>query len=130
MKGVTLRYEPQRPRSPWGVWVEVIIGGKPLPRTRKGYATEADARIAYAAICDEIEILRAATEEDARRRKALAVPELPTAPKGSTLFETLAYRWLAEHVKPMRTATIPRGTRESSSNTCYRSCEPGPSPMK
>ena len=107
MKGVNLRHEPSR-KKPWGVWVEVIIGGKER-RGGKFFATEAEARVAYAAICDEIAVLRAEEQEDARRKQALAIPELPTAPKGLTLFETLATCWLNDHAKPMLTAATYRG---------------------
>lgn len=107
MKGVTLRHEPKR-SQPYGVWVEAIIAGKER-RGRKGFNTLDAARIGYNAVCDEIGKLRAHAEEDEQRRKALAVPELPAAPKGTTLFEPLAKRWLEEHVKAMCEAATYRG---------------------
>jgi len=110
MKGVNLRHEPKRPTKQWGVWIEVIIGGKEL-RGRRGFNTEADAQIGYVAACQEIAAMRAEADENDRRVKALAIPDLPPAPKGASLFETVAERWLAEHVKPMREAATYRGYR-------------------
>jgi integrase len=102
MKGVTLRHDPKRKR-PWGVWIEVIIAGKEI-RGAKFFATEAQARTAYEAACAEIQALRDEADEETRRWKALAIPELPPAPTGTTLFETLATRWLEEEVRPPRRA--------------------------
>lgn len=118
MKGVNVRHDAKRAAKgnmPWGVWVEVIIGGKET-RGATHYATEAEARAAHDVVCLEIGKLRAEAEENARRLKALQVPELPQAPKGTTLFETLALRWLAEHVEPMCTAATYSGYKRALDN--------------
>jgi integrase len=107
VKGVTLRYDPKR-KKPWGVWIEVIIDGKEM-RGARFFALEADGRTAYDEACREIALLRAEADENARRRKELAVPPLPLAPDGTTLFETIAQRWLEEHVRPMLESATYRG---------------------
>lgn len=114
VKGVNLRHEPKR-RKPWGVWIEVIIDGKEI-RGATFYATEAEGRTAYAAACKAIRTRRAEAEEDARRLKACQVPALPLAPKGATLFETLAHRWLEEHIRPMRSAKTYKGYKGKLEN--------------
>lgn len=105
--GVYVRCDPRR-RSPWGVWVDTRIGGKRYADTDH-YATEAEAIAQANKAAAALDVIRQGYEEDERRRKALAVPELPPAPKGATLFETMAKRWLDEHVKPMLEAATYRG---------------------
>jgi integrase len=90
------------------VWVDTRIGGKRYNETEH-FATEADAIAQAQTAAAALDVIRRDHNEDVRRRKALAIPELPTAPKGATLFETLALRWLDEHVKPMRKASTYRG---------------------
>lgn len=116
-KGVRLQHDPKR-KKPYVVWIEVIIGGKET-RGAKSYATEAEGQTAYEAACVEITRLRAEAEEDAARRAALAVPELPPAPKGCTLFEPLAKRWIEEHVKVLLSGSSYRNYNGSLTNHLF-----------
>ena len=114
VKGVTLRFDPKR-KLPWGVWIEAIIAGKER-RGAKFFATEAEGLIAYAAASEEVAKLRAEAEEDERRKRALAIPPLPIAPRGVVLFEPFIETWLNLHVKQREAATyrgVQRGARQA-----------------
>ena len=101
--GVTIRFLEQRAatgRDAWGLFVDVRYEGKRYSPS-KFFATEAEAEACYPAAAAEVAKLREEIAQKARLTAALAVPELPQAPKGTVLFETLTLRWLTEHVKEM-----------------------------
>jgi len=104
--GVTIRCEPKR-LLPWGLYVDTRIAGKRVSGT-KFFATEVEAEAQYPSVAAAITRRRTEAEEQEKLRKALNVPVLPAAPKGSVLFETLATRWLDTHVKEMFTAATYR----------------------
>lgn len=105
--GVTIRCEPKRP-LPWGLYVDTRINGERVSGTRF-FATEAEAEAQYPVAAAEIQRRRDDAEHQARLKAALnAPPELPTAPRGTVLFETVARRWLTEHVKEMCAAATYR----------------------
>jgi integrase len=102
--GVTVRLDATRAaagKRAWGVFVDVMLDGKRLARTHF-FPTEAEANVMYTAAVAEVRRLREEVERQAALTKALAVPALPEAPKGTVLFEPLARRWLKEHIAPPR----------------------------
>jgi integrase len=99
VRGVHLRFDGKR-QLPWGLFIDVTINGKRYAPT-KFFATEAEAERCYPAAAEEVARLRIEAANEAQLRKAL-VTELPTAPKGTVLFETLATRWLEEEIRPPR----------------------------
>ena len=102
VKGVRVRYNPYQARKnqkPWGVWIEVTFSGKKPIRREKPFWTQAEAWAYYPFAAAEVTQLRTEHEAVVAATRAV-VPELPPAPKGSVLFETLALRWLDEAVRP------------------------------
>ena len=100
--GISIRFEPGRAATglAYGVFISVMINGQRY-RPSKFFATLDQAVAHYPLAAKEVAKLRAEKEEDAKRRQALNVPELPKAPKGCTLFETGARDWLKLQVKEM-----------------------------
>jgi len=104
--GLTIRFEAKRAargQLPWGVFIDLRLGGERHPGA-KFFATEAEAEAHYPYAAAEVMGMRESYERELRLKRALNVPALPQAPKGTVLFETMTQRWLTEHVKEMCTA--------------------------
>ena len=102
--GVRLQYHADRP-SPYGVWIEARIGtkGSPFYRKIRGArfnATEPDGKRAFNAAVTEVANIRAEIDvEEGKLRAVEEVANLPPAPRGVTLFATLARDWMEQHVR-------------------------------
>jgi integrase len=110
VRGIRVAYDAKRAAAGkgWGVFVDVRLNGQRYAPT-KFFTTEAEAEVCYAAAATELATLREEAEREARVQKALAVPPLPPAPTGAVLFETIALRWLTEHVLEMNEPATYRG---------------------